>query len=289
MRLVGRRNELLRFNEVRRHLRAHPHGTLGIYQVPLEAIVGSVGRYHDFDAAFLPRQSQTKRRWLSIDRAHYEDVELPPIELYKLGETYFVKDGNHRVSVARERGQLFIDAVVVDVQSPVPIESLEQLEEWLEQQDAVEFFAATRLLRLRPEADLRLTLCGQYEKLLEHISVHRWLLGVERDCAIAYDDAVTHWYDQVYTPVVEAIREADLPAEFPRRTHADLYVWISEHVWYLREAGELQEATPLSAVARAFAECFSTNRGPRLGRMLLGLRVVARSSFGVVRRADRVA
>jgi hypothetical protein len=275
MRLVRRRNELLRFDDVRRNLKAHAHGALGVYQVPLDAIVGSVGRYHDFDAAFLPRQSQTKGRWLSIDRAHYEDVDLPPIELYKLGETYFVKDGNHRVSVARERGQLFIDAVVVDVQAPVPIASLAQLEKWLEQQDAVEFFAATRLLRLRPMADLRLTLCGQYEKLLEHISVHRWLLGQERDHPIAYDEAVAHWFDHAYTPVVEAIREADLPSDFPERTHADLYVWMSEHLWYLREAGELQEATPLSAVARTFADCFrsqSEPRGLRLLRSLLRIR-----------------
>jgi hypothetical protein len=275
MRLIRRRNELLRFDEVRRHLKAHTQRTLGIHQVPLDAIVGSVGRYHDFDAAFLPRQSQTKGRWLSIDRAHYEDVDLPPIELYKLGETYFVKDGNHRVSVARERGQLFIDAVVVDVQTPVPIASLAQLEKWLEQQDAVEFFAATRLLSLRPKADLRLTLCGQYEKLLEHISVHRWFLGLERDHPITYDEAVMHWYDQVYTPVVEAIREADLPADFPKRTHADLYVWMSEHLWYLRESGELHDATPLSSVARTFAECFNSRSGPRVLRMLRSLRRIS--------------
>jgi hypothetical protein len=276
MRLVRRRNHLLRFDEVRRHLQAQGHRSLGIYQVPLDAIVGSVGRYHDFDAAFLPRQSQTKGRWLSIDRAHYDDVHLPPVELYKLGQTYFVKDGNHRVSVARERGQMFIDAVVVDVQSPVPIASLAQLEKWLEQQDAVEFFATTGLLSLRPEADLHLTLCGQYEKLLEHISVHRWFLGLERDSPISYEDAVTHWYDHVYTPVVDAIRDADLPSAFPRRTHADLYVWISEHLWYLREAGDFQDATPLNAVALTFAACSMPRRRSRLSRLLrvLGMATV---------------
>src|SRR5436309_5549773 len=123
-RLTGRRTELLRFEEVRRQLRAQGRHEAGARPVPLSAIVGSVGRYRDFDTAFLPVQTQTKKRWLSIDRAHYEDLTLPPVELYRLGETYFVKDGNHRVSVARERGQMFIDAVVIELHAPVPIGSL---------------------------------------------------------------------------------------------------------------------------------------------------------------------
>ena len=267
MRLVRRRNELLRFDEVRHQLRAQqgPH-SLGIQQVELDAIVGSVGRYHDFDAAFLPRQAQTKPRWLSINRAHYEDVSLPPVELYRLGETYFVKDGNHRVSVARERGQSFVDAVVTEVKSPVPIASLAELEEWLEQQDAVEFMATTRLLELRPEADVCLSLCGQYEKLLEHISVHRWFLGVELEREVSYEEAVVSWYDRVYVPLVQAIREADVAREFPGRTEADLYVWFIEHVWYLRQAGELEEDAPLAAAARTFGSSFSSRPRRRLAR-----------------------
>src|SRR5207245_1885999 len=73
-RLTGRRNELLRFEEVRHQLRAQGRHEAGACPVPLDAIVGSVGRYRDFDAAFLPLQSQTKHRWLSIDRAHYDDL-----------------------------------------------------------------------------------------------------------------------------------------------------------------------------------------------------------------------
>jgi hypothetical protein len=270
-RLVGRRNDLLRFDDVRRLLRAEGRHTLGLRQVSLDSIVGSVGRYHDFDAAFLPRRALIEMRWRSIDRAHYQDVILPPVELYKLGEVYFVKDGNHRVSVARERGQAFIDAVVVEVRSPVPITCLTELEEWLERQDAVDFVATTRLLELRPGADVRLTLCGQYEKLLEHISVHRWFLGVERDSEIGYEEAVVSWYDRVYGPIVDAIRGAELASEFPERTESDLYVWLIEHLWYLREAGELHESTPMETVARAFGDCFSARPQRRLSRILRAL------------------
>ncbi len=287
MRLVGRRNELLRFDEVRRQLRAQARHTLGSHEIPLEAIVGSVGRYRDFDAVFLPRQSQTRQRWLSVDRAYHQDVGLPPVELYKLGATYFVKDGNHRVSVARERGQSFIDAVVVDVQSPVPIACLDELEAWLEQQDAVDFLATTRLLELRPRADVRLTLCGQYDKLLEHISVHRWFLGVACKCEVPYEEAVASWYDHVYSPLVDQIRQVDLLAEFPKRTEADLYVWLIEHLWYLREAGELEEGTSVHAVARTFGACFSSRPSRRMLRVARHLLTRVRATANLAARPKR--
>ena len=80
---------------------------------------GVLGRYRDFDRAFLPIQTRTKARWISVDRAHYEEIILPPVELYQIGEVYFVRDGNHRVSVARERGQTYIDAFVTEIDTPV--------------------------------------------------------------------------------------------------------------------------------------------------------------------------
>lgn len=267
-RLTGRRTELLRFEEVRRQLRAQGRHDAGSRPVRLDAIVGSVGRYRDFDTAFLPIQTQTKRRWLSIDQAHYEDLTLPPVELYQLGETYFVKDGNHRVSVARERGQVFVDAVVTELHAPVPIGSLGELEDWIERQDAVEFLATTQLLDVRPAAQVRLTLPGQYEQLVEHISVHRWFLGVETDREVPYAEAVASWYDRVYLPIVEGIREASMLREFPRRTETDLYLWLIEHLWYLREAGELDENAPLDEVARSYADDFSTRPTRRLARAL---------------------
>ena len=267
-RLTGRRTELLRFEEVRRQLRAQGRHDAGARPVLLDAIVGSVGRYRDFDTAFLPLQTQTKRRWLSIDRAHYDDLVLPPVELYRLGEVYFVKDGNHRVSVARERGQVYVDGVVIELHAPVPIGSLAELEDWIGQQDAVEFLSATRLLLLRPEAQVQLTVPGQYEQLLEHISVHRWFLGIESDREIPYAEAVASWYDRVYVPIVEGIREASMLREFPKRTEADLYLWLIEHLWYLREAGELDETASLDEAARFYADGYAESFSPRASRRL---------------------
>ncbi|HEV8535280.1 MAG TPA: hypothetical protein VGR87_06105 [Candidatus Limnocylindria bacterium] len=235
--LVRADNALLAFEDVRRRLRADAQREGGVREVAIDSIVGSVGRYRDFDRAFLPRQVRTAGRWESVDRAYLEGLELPPIELYKIGDSFFVKDGNHRVSVARERGQAFIDARVIEVMSPAPVASVEDLLELIRKADAVAFYATSRLTEVRPGARIELTLPGQYEKLLEHITAHRWFLGIEAKHEIAYDDAVAGWYDRVYLPTVEAIRSGAALRDFPDRTEGDLYLWITEHHWYLHEAG----------------------------------------------------
>ena len=84
--------------------------------------MGSEGRYHDFDREFFPRQSHVRDRWASINLAHYEQTRLPPVTLTKVGEVYFVQDGNHRVSVARVHGQNFIDAYVTELDLSVPVD-----------------------------------------------------------------------------------------------------------------------------------------------------------------------
>ena len=105
-------NELLPLEEVRARLNIRGQRHLGNRAVALSQIVGSEGRYADFDRQFAPLHEATKYRWMSIDRAHHEAVALPAVELYKLGDIYFVKDGHHRISVARLQGQIDIDAVV---------------------------------------------------------------------------------------------------------------------------------------------------------------------------------
>jgi hypothetical protein len=229
-------NALLAFDEMRRGIHAQATRDGGLHEVPIDQIVGSVGRYRDFDRAFLPRQVRTRDRWESVDRAHREGTEVPAIELYKIGEVYFVKDGNHRVSVARERGQAFIDAHVIEVTAPAPVDSVEDLLDFIRDRDALAFYEKTDLLRLRPDARIELTLPGQYDKLLEHISTHRWYLGIEQKREIPYSDAVASWYDRVYMPTVGVIRKTGALRDFPNRTEADLYLWCTEHHWYLHQA-----------------------------------------------------
>ena len=114
-------NRLLSFDEVKGSLGAFNQVYLGMRVVPVEKIVGSVNRYRDFDRTFLPVKANLETKWKRIDRAFHWSEELPPVSLYKIGEKYFVVDGNHRISVARYQGVKSIDAEVIEIRSQMPI------------------------------------------------------------------------------------------------------------------------------------------------------------------------
>ncbi len=106
---------LLSFEEAKGALVQWTQAYRGTRPVDVEKITGSVGRYRDFDGSFLPRKKGMSERWGRVDRAYHQGVELPAVSLYKIGEAYFVRDGNHRVSVARYHGVAAIDAEVVEI------------------------------------------------------------------------------------------------------------------------------------------------------------------------------
>lgn len=248
--LTGQENKLLPFDEIRQRLKIRGQHFTGLKQVAIENIVGSMGRYRDFDRAFLPLQTRTRERWVSINKAHYGQVNLPPVELFKIGELYFVKDGNHRVSVAYQRGQVFIDAFVTEIDIPFELTPDMDVDEVLIRQEQAEFHLETRLKELRPQSDVAPTLPGGCTVLLEHIAVHRWYLGNERQTEVSYPEAVESWYENVYLPVCEVIRKEKLLKNFPDHSEADLYLWIMKYHGYLRqlqELSDLQEAqTPIA-------------------------------------------
>ena len=247
-------NKLLPFDEIRRSLPVQGQHEIGMQQVELERIVGSVGRYLDFDRAFLPRRTNIRNRWESVDRAHLQDITLPPIEVYKVGSVYFVRDGNHRVSVARERGQAFIDAFVIEIDVPFPIDQHTMIDELIWKVEQEQFEQKTQLRKIRPQSDICFTVPGGRSKVVEHIDVHRWYMGEKRKAEAPYAEAVANWYDEVYLPLVRVIRHYAILDEFPGRTEADLYLWISEHLYYLRQ--EYQAEVSLEDAATHFAEEF---------------------------------
>lgn len=252
--LTGRPNQLLAWDEVKDKLQIGGQVYRGVQSVPLKQIVGSVNRYQDFDRVFLPTQEVTGERWRSISRAFYREEYLPPVQLYQLGDVYFVLDGNHRVSVAREQGKEFIDAEVVAVESRVPLGPDLDARDLEIKGEYAEFLRRTRLDELRPDQFIELTSAGGYRRLLEHIAVHRYFLGLEQQRFIAEDEAVQSWYDTVYLPLIKVIREQEILKEFPHRTEADLYLWIMDHLHFLRE--RQQEITAEEA-AEHFAEAYS--------------------------------
>ncbi|NTU82982.1 MAG: hypothetical protein HGA45_27050 [Chloroflexales bacterium] len=241
-------NDLLSFEEVRSHLNVRSQRHLGQRTVPLTQIVGSEGRYADFNRQFAPRHEATRFRWMSVDRAHHEDVALPAIELYKIGDIYFVKDGNHRVSVARLQGQIDIDALVTELVVDVPLGADLSMRDMLLKEEYSDFLAWTGLADLRPEQQIEFSEPGGYLALVQHINAHRYYLSRERGADIPRDEAIASWYDNVYMPVVEVLRESDALRAFPGRTEADLYHWIMDHRWYLRERNGGADPGPLVAV-----------------------------------------
>ena len=234
--LRGGRNDMLSFNEVKEKLRIGGPIYRGLKTVPVDQIVGSVNRYRDFDRAFLPTQNVTAERWQRINRAFYRDIDLPPVLLYKVGDVYCVLDGNHRVSVAREMGQAFIDAEVRECSVRVEVRPDLQPEELEILGEKVMFLERTGLDRLRPGAGIELITLGGYERMLEHIAVHRYYMGQEWQRDIGDEEAVTHWYDTVYQPLVEAIQKIGIMENFPKKMASDLYLWVIDHQHYLRES-----------------------------------------------------
>lgn len=224
---------LLPFEEVRTRLRLRPGLFRGLQRIPLDRIIGSVGRYRDFTRAFLPQRID--ERWRLINQAWERGESLPPIEVYQVGEVYFVCDGNHRVSVARAHGATDIDAYVTEFQSPVPLNLETDLDDLLLKEEQAIFLERTRLQALRPQALIELTVPGGYRQLLEHIETHRYFLGQQQSRAVESDEAVLSWYDNVYMPIVQAIHRHRVLERFPGRTEGDLYLWISRHHWELRE------------------------------------------------------
>ncbi len=231
----GRPNELLSYEQVKERLRLGGPIYRGVETVPLNAIVGSLNRYQDFDRAFMPMKNGTAYRWENVDLAFYQHKDLPPVVLYKVGQVYFVVDGHHRVSVARERGQQDIEAEVRECKSRVNLTPDLKPEDLVILGEKVEFLERTRLDKLRPRARVRLTIVGGFDRMAEHIAVHKYFMGIDLKRVISDEDAVCHWYDTVYVPIVKVIRQSKILEEFPGRTEADLYLWILDREQYLSQ------------------------------------------------------
>jgi uncharacterized ParB-like nuclease family protein len=233
--ISGQPTRLLSYDEVRASLRIGGPIYRGIQTVAVSQIVGSLNRYHQFDRAFLPTENQMAPRWVSVDRAFYKAVSLPPVLLYKVGQVYFVVDGHHRVSVAREQGQEYIDAEVRECSTKVNITPDLKPEDLVILGEKVQFLERTRLDQLRRESRIRLTIAGGFGRMLKHIAVHRYFMGLDQKRDISDAEAVTDWYDTVYLPIVEVIRDSGILEEFPGRTEADLYLWVLDHQQQLAE------------------------------------------------------
>jgi hypothetical protein len=193
----------------------------GTSMVPLEKIVGSVGRYHDFDNQFKTKSTRTDERLESILTAMKAGKKMPPISLYQIKDDFFILDGHHRFQAAKRLGYSDIRSCILEL-----LPSKNTLENML-YREKTEFRDKAGLTHR-----IDLTELGQFDHLEKQISDHQTFLVKERSLKeVSYKEAARDWYATIYKPLSMIIDESNLARSFPDRTVDDLYLYISIHQW----------------------------------------------------------
>lgn len=214
------------FKEVQEQEAAFDTRDRGTRMIPLDRIVGSVGRYHDFDEHFRIRSHLPAERLEKIKGKMKAGKRMPPVKLYQIKKEYYVLDGNHRIAAANALGYGEIQARILEF-----IPSKGSRENLLYREKS-QFDDRAQL----PNT-IELTDFGQYEHLIEQISSHREYLEKEAAAAVTFQQAARDWYETIYEPLISIINKGGLIRYFPGRTLADLYTFISVHQWERKDPG----------------------------------------------------
>ena len=216
----GKKCSLRSFHAVQRQEQAIDSVERGTMLVPIEKIVGTVGRYNDFDCEFRTKRQGDNPRLQGIIQAMQAGKSMPPISLYQIKDEYFVLDGHHRLLAAREQGMEEIHACILEL-----LPSADTLENRL-YREKVDFRDRAGL-----SATIELTELDQFVHLEQQIRIHQAFLKREQDQDISYQQAAADWYTTIYRPLVTLIRNSGLIQGFSGRTVDDLYLYISIHQW----------------------------------------------------------
>ncbi len=192
----------------------------GVKTVALERIVGSVGRYHDFDRSFRPRQHLPGERLERVKALMRQGRKLPPVKLYQIKDEYYVLDGNHRIAASRQLGRRQIEARILEF-----IPSKNTLENILYREKTA-FHDKTGLSNT-----IELTELGQYDLLAAQIEEHRRCLESAHEGPVSFKNAASDWYRTIYRPLRTIIEKGNLISRFTGRTPDDLYAYISHQQW----------------------------------------------------------
>ncbi len=228
---------LLNFDDVKHKLHLTDQNYRGLREIPIDRIVGSVGRHKEFTRHFLPKHSGLAERWSNVYAQINGMTGVPPIDVFQVDDVYFVRDGNHRVSIARQMNLPTIEAYVTELRTPVDLEPDMSKREFASAEAYAAFLEKTQLDRTRPHQDpITLTHPHHYRDLREHIQMVYDVMRSRRGGDdVPYTEAAARWYDTVYRPCITLIRKYNLLKQFPKRTEADLYIWITGHLRRLWE------------------------------------------------------
>jgi hypothetical protein len=219
--------QLIPFDEVSRRLALSRRSYLGLQEIPIDRIVGSVDRSADFRRDFRPQRRLSRSRLAGL-RAAFPDGVMPAINVFEVGGAYFVEDGHHRVALARERGADYIDAEVTRLETSYemgPEMDVSQLIHTEQQRKLLDQFG---LSRARPDAVIEFTFVDGYTQLEEIIKAHGYDLARRGGGLPTPEQVGADWYDTVYRPGLDAVRRAGLPELYAswNPTDADLFLWV---------------------------------------------------------------
>lgn len=220
---------LISLNDVKQLIKPINETYMGMKVIPIEKVVGSEGRYNDFDNHFFPKSNFLKSRWEHVDEAAIQSIELPPIKVYEIAGLYFVRDGNHRVSVAKARGIEFIDAEVVSLQSEIRLKQPDNINDIIKQIINYEkrlFYSETNFGDITEYWCLDFSTQGRYDVIYNHILTHKYYMNQKQEEEVTMEDAILSWFNTVYLPIVSTVRDKHILRSFPKRTLSDMYVWI---------------------------------------------------------------
>ena len=218
---------LLDLDDVERRLRPITRRYLGVRPVPIAQVVGTEGRAGSFTRDFKPRQNFSRDRLRSLQTA-FPDGAFPPIVAVKLGATYFVIDGHHRVALARRQGAETIDAELTEFVTRVPLPAgADMLEVVLRELERV-FLEESGLAEARGGIRLSASKPAVYLELLENLQVHGYHLMRERGTVLDEAEIAADWYDRVYSPTIAAIDRERLGARYHGLPDADLFLLLHQ-------------------------------------------------------------
>lgn len=266
--LTLEKQELLSLEDVKNLIKPKSETYIGMKTVDIKKIAGSEGRYNDFNRTFLPKREFIRDRWENVDKAHLQSIILPPIKLYQISEAYFVRDGNHRVSVARMQGAMSIDAEVIRLDTEISIRvglTLAEIEKSIIQYEKQRVFTETELGKIISTDEIDFTATGRFHEVLRHIQGHKYFLNENRKKEIPFVKAGNSWYKNLYCPIIEIVRAEHILGRFPGRTEGDLYMWIIKH-W-----DELKERNGEDFSLQDAAVHFSTKYGNSWFQQLLNI------------------
>jgi hypothetical protein len=200
---------ILPFEDVVEALGRKGERDLGLQSIPLDSIVGTVDRTRGFDRSFRPTSSQVRGRWERIAKAQRQGEPMPPIQAYRIGDMHFVKDGHHRVSVARAQGRHEIDAIVTEVITEVDPEHGLRLADLPRKTHQRVFFER---VPLPPEARARIQLSEpeSYGDLAESVEAWGFREIQVRERLMTRTEVAEAWFREDYEPIVEALREVGM-------------------------------------------------------------------------------